>query len=315
MTELIKTDAYQTQHTNAFRLELLQSGLMFSAGGDEIPGFSGEFETLVTAAGDFFGRLFADLNAEVIRFPGVISRKVFEKSRYIEGFPQLAGMVHCFCGTSDDHKRVLACIAEGEDWTQYQQQTNAVLTPAACYPIYPLVATRGPIGSAGCIVDTSSYVFRHEPSIDPVRMQMFRQRELVFFGTPPQVAEFIELWLDRVTAGFESLGLDVTTDIANDAFFGRFRKMMVTAQRSERLKTEVLLPISDPARRSASGSCNNHKHHFSIAFGIRLENGELAHTACGGIGIERLVLALCRRHGMVPREWPEDVRRSLRLAA
>jgi seryl-tRNA synthetase len=190
-----------------------------------------------------------------------------------------------------------------------------VLTPASCYPVYPLVASRGPVGETGCLIDASSYCFRHEPSIDPARLQMFRQRELVFIGTPERVADFIELWLDRATSGLRALSLDVHTDNANDAFFGRFREMLVSAQKSQRLKTELLAPISNPQQPSACGSCNHHKNHFSAAFGIRLAGGDLAYTACAGFGLERLAMALIRRHGMVPREWPADLRQRLRLAS
>ena len=33
-------------------------------------------------------------------------------------------------------------------------------------------------------MDVFSYCFRHEPSVDPARMQMFRMREFVRIGEP-----------------------------------------------------------------------------------------------------------------------------------
>jgi seryl-tRNA synthetase len=301
------------QQAASFRLSLLQAGLMVSSGDNEVLGYSAQFEALVEAVGAYIGRLFVDMTSEVLRFPVLMSRRILEKSRYVEGFPQLAGMVHCFCGNTDEHKRMLYCIAEGEEWAQYRASTDVALTPASCYPVYPLIASRGPVGEDGCLIDVSSFCFRHEPSLDPIRLQMFRQRELVFAGTPERVADFMELWLDRTTSGLRALGLDVNTDIANDAFFGRFREMMVSAQKSQRLKTELLVPISNPQQPSACGSCNNHKNHFAATFGIRLPSGEIAHTACAGFGLERLALALIRRHGVVPDEWPAELRQSLCL--
>ncbi len=36
---------------------------------------------------------------------------------------------------------LLQCMEVGEDWTKDQKATDIVLTPAACYPLYPTVAT------------------------------------------------------------------------------------------------------------------------------------------------------------------------------
>ncbi len=66
--------------------------------------------------------------------------------------------------------------------------TDLVLTPAACYPVYPAIAARGRLPAGGVTIDAGgSYVFRHEPSRDPARMQMFHQREIVRIGEPEAV--------------------------------------------------------------------------------------------------------------------------------
>ena len=83
------------------------------------------------------------------------------------------------------------------DWTTEQKTTQVVLTPAACYPCYPVIAKRGPLPAEGRTVDVYSYCFRHEPSLDPARMQMFRMREYVRMGTPDQIVEFRAMWIER----------------------------------------------------------------------------------------------------------------------
>jgi hypothetical protein len=48
-------------------------------------------------------------------------------------------------------------------------------------------------------------------------------------------------------------------------------------------------------------------------FEIALPDGSPAHTACVGFGLERVALALYRRHGLVRRQWMPSVRRTLGL--
>ncbi|HEY1334850.1 MAG TPA: hypothetical protein VGF31_11390, partial [Myxococcaceae bacterium] len=55
-------------------------------------------------------------------------------------------------------------------------------------------------------------------------------------------------------------------------------------------------------------SFNYHQDHFGRLFEISLPDGSIAHTACLGFGLERATLALFRRHGLDPREWPAAVR-------
>ena len=96
-----------------------------------------------------------------------------------------------------------------EDWSEFQSMTDLVLTPAACYPVYPAVAARGPLGAGGITVDAGgSYVFRHEPSGDPARLQMFHQREIVRIGEPETVAAWRDAWRDRSVQLLRAVGLD-----------------------------------------------------------------------------------------------------------
>ena len=83
--------------------------------------------------------------------------------------------------------------------------TDLVLLPAACYPVYPWVASAGKLPSGGRLVDVLCYCFRHEPSADPARMQAFRQRENVCIGAAEDVAAWHQSWIDR---GLELLDSD-----------------------------------------------------------------------------------------------------------
>ena len=295
----------------AFHRELVEARILVPSGVEGLYGRSGVFESIVDGIDALVSRLGRDQDAEVIRFPPAMPRSVLETSGYLNGFPHLAGTVHCFCGDERAHQALLQCLEVGEDWTAGQQCVDLALTPAACYPVYPMVAARGPLRPGGHVVDVASYCFRHEPSIDPVRMQMFRMREYVCLGSPDTVRDFRDRWIERGREVIATLGLPVAIDLANDPFFGRGGTLMARSQRDQALKYELLVPVSNPDKPTACLSFNYHMEHFGEIWDLRLLNGELAHTACVGFGFERLALALLRHHGFDPQRWPEETREAL----
>jgi len=295
----------------AFRDQLLEKGLLIPTGVDGLFGCSGAFESIVEAFARYITSVGGADNAEVMRFPPGISRQVFEESEYLKSFPQLAGSVHSFMGTDKDHAALIAMLEKKEDWTGGQKATQVVLTPAACYPVYPTLAKRGPAPAAGHLIDVYSYCFRHEPAVDPVRMLLFRMREYIRVGSPEQVQSFREQWMERGKAMMAGLELPMTIEVANDPFFGRTGKMLVANQREQALKFELLIAVSSPDALTACLSFNYHKDKFALNWGLRQSNGENAHTACVGFGMERVTLALLKHHGLDPDRWPKAVRSTL----
>ena len=272
-------------------------------------GRSGVFEDIVDRVGARITDLGANDGAEVMRFPPIISRKTFEQSEYLKGFPDMAGTVHSFRGKDKEHHELLAELAAGRDWSAGFPATDVVLAPAACYPVYPTAT--GTLPPDGKIVDVLTYCFRHEPSDDPARMQAFRQREHVRIGNPAEVRAWREVWLRRGQELIEMLALDGRPDVANDPFFGRGGRMLKVDQRDQQLKFEMLVPITSVESPTAVISFNYHQEHFGRAFGIKTYSGEVAHTACVGFGMERITLALFKTHGLDTARWPATVRAKL----
>ncbi len=290
---------------------LFDQGLLVRTGVDGLYGRSGAFESVVEALDRLIGRLGAADNAEVLRFPPGMSRPAFERSGYLKGFPNLAGTVHSFCGHEGEHAKLLACVEAGEDWTAGQKATDIVLTPAACYPLYPVAAARGALPAEGRLFDLQSYCFRREPSLEPTRMQLFRMREYVRMGSPDQVLAFRESWLERGTQMIRDLALPLAIDAANDPFFGRAGRMLANNQRAQGLKFELNVPVNSVEKPTACLSFNYHQDHFGTTWGLTQADGSVAYTACVGFGLERITLALLRHHGLDLAAWPEAVRRVL----
>jgi seryl-tRNA synthetase len=251
--------------------------------------------------------------AEVLRFPPVMSRRQLEKSGYLHSFPHFLGCVCCLDGGEMEIASSVARCDAGEDWTTALAAADLVLTPAACYPVYPLAASRGGVPPAGLLFDVASDCFRREPSRDLDRLQSFRMREYVYIGTPERVDEFRRRWMTRAAQMAVQLGLPYRVEQASDAFFGRGGKLMAMSQIEQALKFELVVPIRANGRPTACMSFNYHRDHFGGAWNLCSAAGQVMHTGCVAFGMDRLVLALFATHGLDFAGWPPAVRKALAM--
>lgn len=292
-----------------FHEGLVAAGLIVPVGVQGAFGRGKVFEDVLEAFNHAVSRVAGDDGAEYYVFPPVIERKVLEKVHYMDSFPQLAGTVHSFFGKELDARKLSERIHNGEAWGDAMGITDVTLNPAACYPVYP--SFTGTVPPEGRLVTMLNWVYRHEPSPEPTRMQAFRVREYVRCGTADQVVQWRDTWLERGLALLESLGLPAAADVATDPFFGKGGKMLAASQRELKLKFEVLVPVISKDKPTACCSFNYHEGKFAEAFDIRTPDGQLANTACLGFGLERCVMALFQTHGFDPGAWPTAVRQRL----
>ncbi len=252
-------------------------------------------------------------DAEVMRFPPVMSRRQLEKSGYLKSFPNLLGCVCALHGSEASIRSAADRHETGGDWTEALSASDLVLSPAACYPVYPIAAARGAVPPGGWQFDIEADVFRHEPSRSLDRLQSFRMREFVRIGSPQEIVEYRERWLARAPAIAADLALPHTLDVASDPFFGRVGQVMAVSQRQQALKFELLIPYYDGAVPTACMSFNYHRDHFGQVWNMHDQRGEPAHTSCVAFGIDRLVVALFAQHGLDLARWPAVTRQALAL--
>jgi len=269
---------------------------------------TGLFEQVIEGLSFFISR-HREPETQVLRFPPVMSRAELEKSGYLHSFPHLLGGVSCLKG---DEAAIRAAVKQ-PDWADELSATELVLSPAACYPVYPMAAAAGPIPAKGLIFDVASDCFRHESTHEVGRFQTFRMREFVCMGTPEQVIEFRTRWMFLAQHMAKLLELKHEIVPASDPFFGRAGRLAAMSQLEQSLKFELLIPIRSGEEPTACMSFNCHRDHFSTVWHLVTANGDKAHTGCVAFGLDRLALAIFRTHGLDLTKWPALVRENLSI--
>ena len=303
--------AFREPQTNRV-LHTLAQALLLPSGIDGVYARTGVFEDVVNGLAAFISR-YREPDTEVLRFPPVMSRRQLETSGYLKSFPHFLGCVCCLSGSEAQIGNSIARYEAGETWTDDLAAADLVLTPAACYPVYPIAASRGEVPAKGLKFDVASDCFRREPSSDLDRLQSFRMREYVCVGTAEQIDNFRKRWMTRAQDIAGQLGLQYRFDHASDAFFGRGGKLMAMSQIEQALKFELLVPIRSAEQPTACMSFNYHQDHFGGVWNLRNSAGQVMHTGCVAFGMDRLALAIFATHGLGTTNWPEATRKALNL--
>ncbi len=130
---LRNTDSYTG---SAARLSDLGAALFRPMGADGVYARTGLYEDVVERLSAFITRQ-REPGTEVLRFPPVMTRTMIEKSGYLKSFPNLLGCVCGLHGSEADIRSAVGRFEAGGDWTSSLSPADLVLSPAACYPVYP----------------------------------------------------------------------------------------------------------------------------------------------------------------------------------
>ena len=175
--------------------------------------------------------------------------------------------------------------------------TDLVLTPAACYPVYPAIAARGPL-PAGRRDGRRRRRLRLPPralrrpgapaDVPPARARPDRR-------AGDRRRRGATRWRDRgARAAARRSASTPTSTSPPTRSSAAAAGCSPRSQREQALKFEILVPIAGP-EPTAVASFNYHQDHFAAAYGIEhWRTASVAHTACLGFGLERITLALLR---------------------
>src|SRR3954453_13268910 len=195
-----------TTQTSTERLAAITSSILQPTPANGVQGRTAPYEDVIAGLTALITR-HRPPGTEVLRFPPVMSRALLEKSGYLKSFPHLLGCVSSLTGTEASIRALVEGRTAGREWIEGLAATDLVLTPAACYPVYPIIAARGDVPRTGVLVDVESYCFRREASSELGRMQAFRMREYVCIGGPDTALGFRESWKTRAEELATQLGV------------------------------------------------------------------------------------------------------------
>jgi seryl-tRNA synthetase len=230
--------------------------------------------------------------------PPIVATAVMETVGYVDQFPHLLGTINAF---AEDEAAWREARRADEGWAAAYRPADVTALPAACHHVYPLLEARR-LGGETTVFDVNAYCYRHERTAEEGRLRSFRMQEFVLAGPAEDVDAAREVWLVDARGWLADLGLAIRAEPATDPFFGPASLLIGEQQRREALKIELV--VDGPDGPQAIASSNLHKTHFSAPYDIRAEGDELAHSACMAFGLERIALAVLRRHGLEERNWP-----------
>jgi seryl-tRNA synthetase len=256
---------------STFTRDLIDAGLLVPSGAPGVFGRNGVFESVISGIDALVASTASDLRADVFRIPPVVPRALME-------------------GGGENRALV---------------SSDVVPVPAACLPLYAMLA--GPLPTGGRTIDVASYCHRDEPPLDLLGMQSVRVHELVRLGGAEECVAFRDDWLVRGARMLERLGLEARCVRAEASHIGPQGQPVVAHERQPSLAYELVVSIGSSARPAAVASVSWHQAHFGAMFGIRQSSGETAHSACAAFGLERTALALLGTHGVDVAAWDGSV--------
>lgn len=276
--------------------------------------YGGIVAKLLVALDSFIGSYARRRGAQELVFPTSVATETLLRSGYLRSFPHHALFVAPAKLSSRSLDYIGNCVSVSEiDARDTDPALGAhaeVLAPTVCYHCMEVLKessldnAREMTGIGIC----HRFESTSDSSLD--RLQTFRMREVVNFGSEQDVTRMLDETLQWTADTSRRWDLTYRATTATDPFFAGAVDKKTYFQSLFALKREFRLRIECKDQWLSVASFNNHRHSLTDVFGIKGASGKIS-SGCVGWGYERLIYALFAQHGTDVSRWPSAIRTDL----
>jgi len=286
--------------------------------GDGLAILSGDFLRVKRALERYwFDFAIKELGGVEIENPALWSIELTNSARYLSDFPHEAAFV---LGVKKNNQSLasLANLAKSGGLSTESLEEPDVLKSlnflglcqsAVCTSCYYALGKKTQVRNS--IYTTYNRVFRNEGRRSLDRLLSFSVRDIIAVGANDYVREFRDKFLAKSEAFIGQFLLSAQIVRATDPFF-RDSSAKVFFQKSADLKHEIQAWLPYERSAIAIGSINLHLDTFGKRFSMKSDSG-VAHSACMGIGFERLTFSLFAQNGIDCKDWDPSLLKVLDL--
>lgn len=246
--------------------------------------FGPEIVRIMQLLDDCFLAWARTMRAQPMLYPSLISTRDLAAIDYFENFPHLGMFV-----SKLNPSAITAGYGKAEKVDEVANEhlccAEHALPSAACYNVYASLKEK--VLEDSHRVTTVANCHRNETHYDGLkRLRSFRMREVVVVGEATLVHEHLRASKQFLTTFSSLLGIPLQIVAASDPFFD---------QDGHRAKMQRLFPVKEEfvfGETVAIASLNYHRNFFGEKFQIKTSSGEVAHSGCVGMGLERWIHAL-----------------------
>ena len=262
----------------------------------------------------FFDSYFSSVleadNVKVRQFPTLLNVDTVSTTDYMSTSPQYIMFCSKVVENVNEYEK-LHDRYRGNDLSAALEYPSFSLSPSACFHLYQSI--RGETLNKNSIYTMLQNVFRNEGRFNWTSMNRlldYHVREIVMIGNHDFVLEKREKFLKKTIELLEKLQLNFVVKIASDPFVIPVMQKYRKVQYANKVKYEVRLS-EDEKNDVACASFNIHGKAFSSKFGFSVDGCSCTESGCIGFGIERLIIAFLKQHGVKAEEWPNEVKRHI----
>lgn len=274
----------------------------------------GDLLRVMSALDDFFRSYALSLGADEQAYPTTVPVNSMLENGYIGNFPHHALMVARVHSDLESMTR-LAHVGPGEGVpADLLHGGGQMLSPTVCYHCFESLRDQD-VATVGTTYTATAHCHRWEgvATRDLERLQTFTMREIVFFGSPEEVLELKARIMEHAADTFMNWGVGFHLMTATDPFFAVNAETKRAFQSMQALKHELRIRLPFSGRTLACGSFNNHKDTLVRPYRISHTAKDKLFSGCVGYGFERMAYGLFAHFGTVLADWPDDLRRDLKL--